>query len=392
MRIAYFDCFSGISGDMILGALVDAGLQVKALRQELAKLSLPGWELRAQRTERGGISATQVEVAVAHQEGERGLSEILEILARSQIDAQVLNKAKGIFSRLAEAEAKIHGIQPQEVHFHEVGAMDAIVDVVGSVIGLKLLGIHRVYSSALRVGSGFLHCRHGNLPVPAPATLELLRDVPIVISDMEGELVTPTGAAIITELAESFHHRPSLGLERIGYGAGKRDLEQVPNVLRILIGQTEGEVENDQVMVLETNLDDMSPELCGPLLEVLLREGALDAYLTPVIMKKGRPAVVLTVLASEEKRSALADMIFRHTTTLGLRTHLVYRDKLPREIQRVETRWGSVQVKVARIEGRKRMAPEFEDCLRLAREQGVPLWEVYQEVRKSWETTNAENS
>lgn len=392
MRIAYFDCFAGISGDMILGALLDAGLQLDSLRQELAKLSLSGWEIRARREERGGISGTRVEVGVTGQQGERALPEVLEILSQSALADEVVSQAKGVFSRLAEAEAKVHGIQPSQVHFHEVGATDALIDVVGAVVGLKLLGVRDIFSSPVRLGRGFLQCRHGTLPVPAPATVELLRDVPLQMSDVEAELVTPTGAAVISTLARAFQNSPPLRIERIGYGVGQRDLKEMPNLLRIFIGQVQGAVECDQMAVLETNIDDMSPELCGPLLEVLLAEGARDAYLTPVVMKKGRPAVVLTVLVPEDKVSTVTETVFRHTTTLGIRAQRVQRSKLPRQIRQVTTRWGSLRAKVAVFDGTERISPEFEDCYRAAREHGVPLWEVYQEVRRAWEKGEAENS
>lgn len=392
MRIAYFDCFAGISGDMILGALLDAGLELDSLRQELAKISLSGWKIHARREERGGISGTRVEVGVADGQGERALPEVLEILTRSALDDEVVKQAKAVFSRLAEAEAKVHGIQPSQVHFHEVGATDALIDVVGAVVGLKLLGVREVFASSVRLGRGFLQCRHGTLPVPAPATVELLRDIPLQMSDIEAELVTPTGAAVISTLARAFQNSPSLRIERIGYGVGQRELKQMPNLLRIFIGQVQGALEYDQMVVLETNIDDMSPELCGPLLEVLFTEGARDAYLTPVIMKKGRPAVVLTVLVPDEKVSTVTETVFRHTTTLGIRAQRVHRSKLPRHIRQVTTRWGPLKAKVALFDGTERLSPEFEDCFRVAREHGVPLWEVYQEVKRAWDKGDAENS
>jgi uncharacterized protein (TIGR00299 family) protein len=392
MRIAYFDCFSGISGDMILGALVDAGLDMDALRQELNKLPLQGWEMKARRTERGGMSGTLLEIKVTQRQGERGLSEILGIIDQSQLDEGVVDLSKRAFSRLAEAEAKVHSIQANQVHFHEVGATDAIVDVVGSMVGLKLLDVKKVFSSPLRLGRGFLECRHGTLPVPAPATVELLREVPIQMSEVEAELVTPTGAAVLTTVASAFRNSPSLCLQQIGYGAGQRKLRGIPNLLRVLIGEEREEWEEDQAVVLETNIDDMSPEMFAPLMEVLFAEGALDAHLTPVVMKKGRPAVVLTVLAPGEKVAAVTEAIFRHTTTLGVRSHRVRRSRLPRQIRQVKTRWGPLTVKVALYDGAERISPEYEDCLRVAREKKVPLGEVYQEVRRSWEMSGAEDS
>jgi uncharacterized protein (TIGR00299 family) protein len=389
MKIAYFDCFSGISGDMILGALLNAGLRLEDLRKELAKLSLPGWEIQASAAERGGISATQVEVKVTGRQQERRLPQVLEILSKSRLNGHIVEQAQAVFSRLAEAEAKVHGIQPSEVHFHEVGATDAMVDVVGSLAGLELLGVQEVYSSPLRLGRGFVQCHHGTLPVPAPATVELLRDVPMQMTGVEAELVTPTGAALITALTDTFGDSPPMLVEQIGYGAGRRALKAMPNLLRVFIGRTGGDLEQDQVVVLETNVDDMSPELSGSLVEILLTEGALDAYLIPVIMKKGRPAVVLKVLVPEEKVSAVSEAIFRHSTTLGIRIQRAHRTKLPRQVRQVKTRWGSLAVKVALFDGVERIAPEFDECLRVAREQGVPLRDVYQEVREAWRKQDA---
>jgi len=297
----------------------------------------------------------------------------------------VVERAGEVFSRLAQAEARIHGIKPDQVHFHEVGAADALIDVVGSIVGLKLLGVEKVFASSLRLGTGFVECRHGTLPVPAPATLDLLKEAPVERTEVQAELVTPTGAAVITSLAERFGPSPPIHLEQIGYGAGGRDLKEFPNLLRVFIGRTVADFERDQAVLLETNIDDMSPELYGPLIETLLAEGALDAYLTPVVMKKGRPAVVLSVLVSEEKTEQVTETIFRHTTTLGLRMHPVSRTKLPRRIRWVKTSRGKVRVKVATFEGRERISPEFEDCLRVAREQDQPLWQIYREAQEAWE-------
>jgi uncharacterized protein (TIGR00299 family) protein len=385
MKIAYFDCFSGISGDMILGALVDAGLELEALRAELARLNLPGWAVEGSRVSRGGITATRVEVKVSAEQPERHLSQIVDILSGGQLDAEVAEKAIGIFSRLAEVESGIHGIEPSQVHFHEVGAADALIDVVGTVAGLKLLGVEQVFASAVRLGKGFVQCRHGTLPVPVPATLALLKGVPVERSEVPAELVTPTGAALITGLAEGFGSAPPMTLEQIGRGAGGRDLKELPNLLRVFIGRTGAGCERDQAILLETNIDDMNPELYGSLVEILLGEGALDAYLMPVVMKKGRPAVILSVLASEEKAERLTEMIFGHTTTLGVRIHRVNRIKLPRRIGWVKTSWGKLRVKVATFQGRERISPEFEDCSRVARDHDLPLWQVYREAHRAWE-------
>ena len=385
MRAAYFDCFSGISGDMILASLIDAGLPAEDLRRELARLPLSGWELQTERVSRGGIAASRVEVVADEDQPQRQLKDILEIVSAGGLDEETAGTAGEIFTRLARTEARVHGGDISEVHFHEVGAVDAIVDVVGALTGLKLLGIDAVYASPLRLGSGSVACRHGVLPVPAPATAQLLKGIPIRRTEIEAEMVTPTGAAIITTLARRFGESPPLRLEQVGYGAGRREMVEIPNLLRLFIGTTGEPLPQDRTVIMECNLDDMSPEQCGPLTEILLQEGARDAYLTPVIMKKGRPAVVLTVLAPAERVEALSRIIFRHTTTLGIRSFETLRRKLERCIDRVETSWGEMRVKVSEFEGRRRAMPEFEDCLRISREHDVPLPEVYREVLRAWE-------
>jgi hypothetical protein len=331
-----------------------------------------------------------VEVVMTEDQPERHLDQILEILSNGRLDQEIVTRAGEIFTRLAQAEARVHGIEPDQVHFHEVGAVDAIVDVVGALVGLRLMGVESVTASSLPLGTGTVTCRHGLLPVPAPATLELLKDIPVSRSQIGAELVTPTGAAIITALAERFGPSPPLRVEAIGYGAGRRDLKEMPNLLRILIGFTTEEgvkerLQTDRITVLECDLDDMTPELCGPLVDDLLQEGALDACLTPMIMKKGRPAVMLTVLSPFERVDHLSRAIFRFTTTLGIRSYETVRRKLPRRIERVETIWGSVRIKVAEFDGRQRAMPEFEDCLRISREHSVALREVYEDVLRFWE-------
>jgi len=392
MRTAYFDCFSGISGDMILAALIDAGLSADHLRQALAGLPVTGWELETNRIKRGGIAASRVEVVVREDQPQRHLDQILNILSSARLETDIVKTAGEVFTRLARAEARVHGMELSEIHFHEVGAVDAIVDVVGALVGLKLLKIARVFASPLPLGTGSVTCQHGVLPVPAPATLELLKDVPVRRSEIAGELVTPTGAAIITTLAEGFGSSPPLRLEKVGYGAGRRDLEGMPNLLRILIGTTREGIETDSTTVLECNLDDMSPEFCGPLVETLLREGARDAFLTPVIMKKGRPGVMLTVLSPPEGIDTLSRVIFQHTTTLGIRSFETIRQKLPRRLVQVETPWGSVRIKVTEFDGRERAMPEYEDCLRVSQQQSLPLAEVYQGVLRAWEGCSGDDA
>jgi len=388
MRTAYFDCFSGISGDMILASLIDAGLSPDRLRRELEKLPVTGWELKTERITRGSMTACRVDVNVGGDPPRRNLDDILKILSTSGLEGEIVETAGEIFTRLAKAEALVHGRNISEIHFHEVGAVDAIVDVVGAVAGLKLLDVAAVYASPLSLGTGSVTCQHGVLPVPAPATVALLKDVPITCTQIEAELVTPTGAAIVTTLAKGFGPSPQLRLEQVGYGAGRRDLEEMPNLLRVLIGRTEERYRTDAITVLECNLDDMSPELSAPLVETLLREGARDAYLSPVIMKKGRPAVVLTVLAPAERVDHLSRTIFRHTTTLGIRLFETIRRTLDRRTDSVETDWGPARVKVSRFEDRDRAKPEHEDCLRISQEHSLPLTEVYREILRIWEKSS----
>ncbi len=381
MKIAYFDCFSGISGDMILGALVDAGLEMERLKAELARLPLSGYTLSAQTVRKRGLRGTHVEVEVSEKGVERHLHEIEEIIEGSDLPGEVKSRGLAIFQRLAEAEAHVHGIPVGRVHFHEVGAMDAIVDVVGAVIGLWLLGIERVYASPVHVGRGTVTCAHGTLPVPAPATQELLRGVPIYGRDVDAELVTPTGAAILTTLAEEFGAAPPMQVEQVGYGAGSRDLP-LPNLLRVSVGTMTEEVEGyeeDVVTVIKTNIDDMNPQLYDHVMEQLFGAGALDVFLTPIQMKRNRPGVQLSVLVVEEHVADVLDVLFAETTTIGVRTCPMRRWKLGRERVVVETRYGLVGVKVARRGGAVvNVAPEYRECQRVAREQGVPLKEVYQ--------------
>jgi uncharacterized protein (TIGR00299 family) protein len=381
MRIAYFDCFSGISGNMILGALVDAGLDVERLTAELAHLPISGYALRTEEVRRRGLRGTYVEVEVSEKGVERHLHQIEEIIDGSDLPKAVKSRSQAIFRRLAEAEARVHGMPIDHVHFHEVGAMDAIVDVVGAAVGLWLLGIKRVYASPVHVGCGTVTCAHGTLPVPAPATQELLRGVPIYGRDVEVELVTPTGAAILTTLVEEFGGAPPMQVQQVGYGAGSRDLP-LPNLLRVSIGETTEEVEGyeeDVVTVIETNIDDMNPQLFEHVMDRLFDAGALDVFLTPIQMKGSRPGVQLTVLLTEERVADALGVLFAETTTIGVRTYPMRRWKLGRERIVVETRYGPIGAKVARRGAAvMNVAPEYRECQRAAEERGVPLKEVYQ--------------
>jgi len=385
MKIAYFDCFSGVSGDMILGALVDAGLEVERLKAELARLPLSGYRLSAHTVQRRGLRGTHVEVEVSEKGMERHLHEIKEIIESSDLPDEVKARSLTIFRRLAEAEARVHGISIERVHFHEVGAMDAIIDVVGAVVGLWLLGVERVYASPVHVGRGTVRCAHGTLPVPAPATQELLREVPIYGRDVEAELVTPTGAAILTtlvkEFGKEFGSAPPMQVEQVGYGAGSRDLP-LPNLLRVSIGETTEEArgyEEDLVTLIEANIDDMNPQWYEHVTARLFDAGALDVFLTPIQMKRGRPAVQLSALVAEQHVVDALDILFAETTTIGVRACPMRRWKLRRERVVVKTRYGPIGVKVARRgEAVMNVAPEYRECQRIAEEQGVSLKEVFQ--------------
>src|SRR3989442_12027970 len=331
MKVVYFDCPSGASGDMILGALVDVGVSLEALQAELATLGLPGWRLSAREVRRGAFRATKVDVHLEGAQHEhRHLGDIVRILEASGLAPAVVSGAVRVFRRLAEAEARVHGTSVDEVHFHEVGAVDAIVDVTGAVAGLGLLGGGAVRASALPIGGGFVETAHGRMPIPGPGTAELLRNFPVVDTGVQAELVTPTGAAILTTLAASAGRMPAMTVERVGYGAGGRDLPGVPNVLRMFFGETAGDAATETVAQVETTIDDMSPQLYEPLMDRLFEAGALDVYLTPVVMKKSRPGGVLTALAAPDRAARLAEPLFPETTTLGGRVGGVRRGCLPR--------------------------------------------------------------
>jgi pyridinium-3,5-bisthiocarboxylic acid mononucleotide nickel chelatase len=382
--IAYFDCFSGISGDMTLGALVDGGLPIEVLRSELAKLGLPGYTLSGEKVQRSGLAATKVHVVLDEKEQPtRHLADISRIINGSSLSSTVKQKSLSIFQRLAEVEAKVHGTTPEKVHFHEVGAVDALVDIVGSVIGIEHLGITEIISSPLNVGSGTVHTSHGKLPVPAPATAELLKGIPLYSSSITFELTTPTGAAIISTLASFFGPLPQMSMDRIAYGAGNKDLPGRPNVLRIMLGKTDPLYADDTATVIETNIDDMSPQIYDHLIRTLMAQGALDVYLTPIIMKKSRPAVLLSVLTDTAHRDVLLNTIFRETTSIGIRIHEVGRRKLDREVRTVDTRYGKVRIKISRRGSEVlTVTPEYDDCRRIAEEMQVPLRTVLEEAKK----------
>jgi len=383
MRIAYFDCFSGASGDMILGSLIDAGLSPRRLREELKKLRIPTVRLRVQKALKRGISGTQVIVEGKNEKrSHRNLKEVLGIVGRSRVETEVKEKSEEIFRRIASVEAKIHQVPMEEVHFHELGGLDSIVDIVGSVWGLRQLGVEKIHVSTVNVGAGFVACEHGLLPVPAPATLSLMKGKPIYSSGVERELLTPTGAAILTSLGSEFGSMPRINVERIGYGAGRDDLPH-PNLLRLVVGTSESTWRKETVAVIETNIDDMNPQLYDYVMERLLTKEVLDVFITPILMKKNRPGHLLTVICHPGKLPSVAEFLFKETTTLGLRWHSEEREKTEREVLPLRTKYGRVRFKSARWEGRVvNLSPEYDDCKRLALEKGVPLKEVFEEAKR----------
>jgi len=389
MKLAYFDCFSGISGDMTLGAVVDSGCPLERLRDGLQGLQVPGWSISAEKVWKNGLAATFVRVTAEDQTKHRCLSAILEILDKSSLTEPVKKNSSAIFRKLGEAEAAVHDVALDRIHFHEVGAVDAMVDIVGACIGFEALGIERFACSALNVGGGTAKMAHGVLPVPAPATAKLLQGKPTYSNGVQKELVTPTGAAIVSTLCDSFGPQPAMSVSAIGYGAGSANLEGQPNVVRIMIGEAAQEAVpgfEEEITVIEANLDDMNPQIYGYFLEKALAAGALDVYTTPVQMKKNRPGTLLTLLCKPADNNALMSLIFAETTTLGARTFTAQRRTLPRETVNVHTKYGDVHVKLARVNGSIRhVAPEYEDCRKLACERNVPLQQVINEALRCFE-------
>jgi hypothetical protein len=366
---------------MLLGALVDAGADAEALRAEIAKLGLDGVELQFEKCSRAGIGGTNLTVKVAHDHSHRPLSKIEQIIGESALGDGVKDRGIRIFRRLGEVEAAIHRIDIEKVHFHEVGALDSIVDIVGAVVGFQLLGIEKIYCSPLNLGSGTVKAAHGVMPVPAPATAALVAGVPVYSDGPAVELTTPTGAAVVTTLAESFGPMPAMKIAAIGYGAGDRDFKDRANLLRVVIGEASAAREAAEVFVIEANIDDMSPEWAGYARERLLEAGALDVTLTPVFMKKDRPGYTISAITTPGDREKISTLLLAETTTLGVRYYRAERRVLEREIHEVETVHGTVRIKVAVEDGAVRnFAPEYDDCRRLAREKGVPLKEVWQEA------------
>ena len=376
--LAYVDCFSGASGDMFLGAVVDAGLALADLEADLARLHLDEYTLSAERVKRGGLAGTKVTVTAAEGSPRRGPRQVEAVIEKSDLDEALKRQASAVFRRLAEAEARVHGVSVEQVHFHEVGAVDVIVDVVGTCLGLRRLGVNRVVASPVAVGHGYVRAAHGLLPIPAPATAELLKGVPLRECDEEAELTTPTGAALLVSLAESFSTIPAMRVLSIGCGAGTRENRTVPNLLRILIGEPAEAAGGGTMWVIETNLDDVTGEVCGYLFERLFSAGAVDVFATPIQMKKNRPGVLISALTPPEAVLAVETVLFTETTTFGVRRYPVSRRTLERHHVEVTTEHGPVRVKVGRLEGEiTSAAPEYEDCRRIAEAAGVPIKAVY---------------
>jgi uncharacterized protein (TIGR00299 family) protein len=384
VRGLHFDCFSGISGDMTLAALVDAGVDADAVRDGLASLGLP-IRMEAAKVRKGGFAATQVTIEAPEEHAHRHLPDVEEILSRGRLTPAQRDLALRIFRRLAEAEAAAHGMPLEKVHFHEVGALDSIADIAGVAIALDLLGARRITSRSVPTGTGMVKCAHGLMPIPAPGTAALLKGVPIAPSTIKAELTTPTGAAILTTVVQEWIESPAMTIERIGHGAGQRDFLEQPNLLRVFVGEVAAPVnpaEHDRVWMLETNLDDVPAEVIGFCFDQLFSAGALDVFSTPIQMKKNRPGVLLSVLAPESAMPVLEAILFRETETFGIRRYPVERTKLQREAVTVATPWGPIRGKRGWREGVHVFTPEYEDCARIARQHGIALREVYAVVRR----------
>jgi len=386
VKILYYDCFSGISGDMNLGAMLDIGVDKDHLLEGLKRLGIGGYELSITRDERKGITGTRVDVIVKNEIGNhRNLRDIENIINGSSLSENVKGMSLDIFLQVARAEAKVHGKGLYEIHFHEVGATDSIIDIVGAALCLEFLNVDRIMASPVEVGSGFVTCAHGRLPVPAPATVEILKGIPIKSGIVPFEMTTPTGAAILASVVSEFTDKAQFKLLEVGYGIGGRDTD-IPNVLRVLLGETDDVTKDDcdreEALIIESNIDDMNPEMFDFVIDSLLKAGAHDVFLTPVIMKKSRPATVLSVLCSPEDESIIQDLLLTQTSTFGTRKYAVGKTMLKRDFTDVVTEYGTVRVKNAYLRGKKvKSKPEYEDCRRLAEEHGVSIREVYEGIK-----------
>jgi len=384
MTFAYFDTVGGLSGDMTLGAFVSAGVSLDHLTGELRKLGLEGYELSATHVERSGIVATKIDVIVSgDQLHHRHLKDISAIIDSSTLSTRVKETAMAIFREVAIGEAKVHNSSIERVHFHEVGALDSIVDIVGTAVCLDYLNIDDVYSSPVKLGNGGqIETQHGVMPIPTPATIEILKGYPTILTSIKAELTTPTGAAIIKALSKGMLSGERMRVERIGYGAGTREIEEIPNLLRIMVGQLEAEYATDEIVSVETNIDDMNPEIYPFVIEKLMESGAHDAYLVPILMKKGRPGMLLSVLVERSKLDPILSILFLETTTLGVRIQPIERRKVSRSSRQVQTSFGTVTVKVIRKDEVEYLVPEFEECKRLSREKAIPLKEIYKQLER----------
>ena len=386
MKTAFFDCFSGISGDMVVGALLDLGLDFEYLKKELKKLQITDYKLEVKRVKRCGISGVKFNVNVnLHKQHHRNLPDINRIIERSKLDNEIKKLSKAIFYKIAKAEAKAHSVRIENVHFHEIGAVDSIIDIVSSAIGLNYFGINKVISSPINVGEGFVKTEHGLLPVPAPATAEILKGIPFYSNGIKMELATPTGAAIIATVAKEFTNLPLIRTEKIGYGAGSREINGIPNLLRIFLAQEGvgifGSYGNDAITVIETNIDDISPQVYEELMGNLFKAGALDVFMTPIIMKKNRPAIKISILAEKEKVLRICDILFKETSTFGIRTYEAFRYKLDREGKKIKTSLGNVEVKLGKIKGKiLKVAPEYESIKKISKDKGMPVFKVLKKV------------
>ncbi|MBX2990945.1 MAG: nickel pincer cofactor biosynthesis protein LarC [Bacteroidetes bacterium] len=386
MKIAYLDTIAGIAGDMTLAAFVNAGMPLDELSSELKKLPLNGFELIGRHVMRNSISAVHIDVAISHTPHyHRHLKDINAIIDGSTLSQRVKEDAKSIFHVIGEAEAKVHNTTLEKIHFHEVGALDSIVDIVGVAICLEKFGIERVYTSPVRLGSGGLvKTQHGVMPTPAPATMEILRNYPTVLTDIPEELTTPTGAGIVKALSAGVLDDEEIHAETIGYGSGTKEFAQIPNLLRIVIGELESHTGHEQIVTVETNIDDMNPQVYPYLIDKLIEAGAHDAYLIPIIMKKGRPGILLSVMTGKSRLETITHIIYKETSTIGLRIQEIGRRRLPREHVEVQTQFGPVKAKAVTRNGSVTLSPEFEECRRIAGERGIPLLRVQEELLREF--------
>lgn len=384
MNIAYFDCISGISGDMILGAFIDLGIDIDYLTKELEKLEIGNFSLDVKKVVLSGISASRFKVTVGEgKKYHKNYNNIAEIIDKSTLNQKIKDTSKKIFYRLAEAESKVHNQPIDKVHFHEVGAIDSIVDIVGSVICIEYFNIERIFSSPIKLGTGFTKSSHGVIPVPAPATVELVKNYPVIKTNIQTELTTPTGAAVLTTISEGVSDVLNLIIHKCGYGAGSKEILEIPNLMRVIIGKIEQKFQYDEILVIESNIDDINPEIYPFVIEKLVKNDALDVYITPVIMKRGRPGNVISVLCEKRNLHKMAEIIFNETTTIGLRILEIKRLKLKREIIEIDTPFGKVKAKKVYLDGKEKIVPEYKECISIAEKNNISLLEVYNIIIKS---------